>query len=113
MAVGQEESVVAIPATSIRRNALGSVVYVIGRGTARGNSETDTLRAQRRIVTVRSSIDFDATTQQQLVVIESGLAAGERIAANGAFKLRDGIRVNLLEQAPPGGTLQRDNGQEG
>lgn len=107
VAVGQEESVVAIPATSIRRNALGSVVYVIGRGTAGGNTETETLRAQRRSVTVGSSIDFDATTQQQLVVIESGLAAGERIAANGAFKLRDGIRVNLLEQAPPGGTVQR------
>jgi membrane fusion protein (multidrug efflux system) len=109
VSVGDLESVIAVPATAIRRSALGTVVYVIGSAPASpsdskksGDSESEALRAQRRSVTVGERIDFDPTTQQQLVVVETGLEAGERIAANGAFKLRDGIKVNLLEQRPAG-----------
>ena len=107
VSLGEKQSVVAVPATAIRRNALGTIVYVIARAPAgtkdqqkSGNFETEALRAQRRSVTVGQRLEFDPTIQQQLVVIEDGLKAGERIAANGAFKLRDGIRVNLLEQPP-------------
>ena len=107
VALGELLNVVAVPATAVRKDALGAVVYVIATGPASkddakksGNAETEALRAHRRSVTVGDNIDFDPTTQQQFVVIESGLEPGERIAANGAFKLRDGIKVNLLEQGP-------------
>ncbi|MGI9285534.1 MAG: hypothetical protein ACR2P1_09100 [Pseudomonadales bacterium] len=35
--------------------------------------------------------------QNQSVIVVSGLQAGERVAANGAFKLRDGVLVNAKE----------------
>lgn len=111
VAIGELQTVVAVPMTAIRRNALGSSVYVVGRGTVIGgnagseypiDAEANALRAQRRPVTVGNTIDFDPTTQQQMVAIQGGLSAGERIAANGAFKLRDSMRVNVLNGGPSG-----------
>ena len=96
---------VAVPATAIRRNSLGANVYVVdgnSQSNARIGTERAVTRAARRPVTLGSTLDFDPTTQQQMVVIESGLAAGERIAANGAFKLRDGMRLNILTGGPAG-----------
>ena len=37
--------------------------------------------------------------RNQHVIIIDGLNAGERLAANGAFKLREGVLVNALPQA--------------
>lgn len=110
VAVGDPQSVVAVPATAIRRNSLGANVYVVdsnakpnsAHSNSAINAETDTIRARRRSVTTGSAIDFDPTTQQQIIVIESGLAAGERVVANGAFKLRDGMRLNVLAGGPAG-----------
>lgn len=114
VSIGELQNVVAVPATAIRRSTLGTVVYVVGTNdnasdasdasedTDNNATESQETRAQRRSVIVGSSIDFDPITQQQMVVIKSGLVVGERIAANGAFKLRDGIKVNLLERQPAG-----------
>ena len=105
VSVGELQSVVAVPATAVRRNSLGSNVYVVDSNShsdSQVNSETVVTRAKRRPVTVGSAIDFDPTTQQQMIVIKSGLAAGERVVANGAFKLRDGTRLNILTGGPAG-----------
>jgi len=72
------------------------VIASANDGATQTDTENDVLRAARRSVTVGRAVDFDATTQQQMVVITSGLNAGERIAANGAFKLRDGMKVNVI-----------------
>lgn len=105
VALGPRQNVVAVPATAIRRNSLGANVYIVDDDSTQSsqtNTESTVTRAIRRPVIVGSTLDFDPTTQQQMVVINSGLAAGERIAANGAFKLRDGMRLNILTRSPTG-----------
>jgi membrane fusion protein (multidrug efflux system) len=37
------------------------------------------------------------------VIITSGLVVGDRVAAFGSFKLRDGVLVAIIGDAPPAG----------
>ena len=34
-----------------------------------------------------------------LILIEGGLAAGDQVAASGSFKLREGVRVSVADDA--------------
>lgn len=87
----QPFDVVTVPATALRYDASGNHVYVIrdvdtkGDNGAAGKKE---LRAAKRAVTPGAQHDA-------WVVISEGLAAGERVAANGSYKLRDGMLVNV------------------
>lgn len=80
--VGGSRSVVAIPASALRKGPGGDHVFVLA------DDEKGKTRAHLRQVTVDS-------LQGDEVVIASGLDAGERVAASGAFKLREAALVAL------------------
>ncbi|MBE1288303.1 MAG: efflux RND transporter periplasmic adaptor subunit [Alteromonadaceae bacterium] len=74
-----------IPNTALRYDALGSYVFVLD------TDEDGKLRAKREDVVVLSQGDRHS-------FIERSLPAGTQIANIGAFKLRNGILVNLAQQ---------------
>ncbi len=78
--VSVSRKVVAVPVSALRRGPEGDHVFVIAND-AEGKS-----RSQQRLV--RSG-----TMVGDLVLIESGLKAGEQIATSGSFKLREGALV--------------------
>ncbi len=81
-----------VPATAIRRDTFGASVYVIENTSEEGKS---TARARKRSVTLGNIADLDQSGD--LTIITQGLRPGERIAAIGAFKLRDGSLVAAQE----------------
>ncbi|MGH8020371.1 MAG: efflux RND transporter periplasmic adaptor subunit [Opitutaceae bacterium] len=83
---GPMHATVAIPASALRRGPAGDQVFVIENG------EDGRPRAFAR--TVQSG----AETGDE-VLIESGLEAGERVAASGSFKLRESILVAIVNKA--------------
>lgn len=92
--MGDVRSLVSVPAQAVRRDSLGASVYVLTDVEEEGGRK---LRAARRSVRVASTgLPDDADH----LVIEEGLRAGERIAASGAFKLRDGSQVLVVETDP-------------
>lgn len=88
VATGKREHWVRVPATAVTSDPLGSYVFVL-------EPEGDTYRARRRPVEV-------GVESETWVGIKSGLRAGELIAANGAFKLREGLKVFRGERPPTG-----------
>jgi len=89
--VGAEQNVTLVPMSAVRRDAFGANVYVL-HPAEEGARATE--RAEKRIVTL-------GPQRGELVVITAGLRPGERVAANGAFKLRDGILVNAVAADRP------------
>jgi membrane fusion protein (multidrug efflux system) len=89
--VGLARTVVAVPASALRKGPAGDHVFVLAE------DEHGKTRAHLRAVKV------DAL-QGDTVVISSGIEAGERIAASGAFKLREAALVALARpQSDVGG----------
>jgi membrane fusion protein (multidrug efflux system) len=86
VAVGSELTVVQVPNMAVRYDLVGPHVFVLD---PLDGAERGTDRARRRPVTPGPEID-------QMIVISAGLQVGERVAANGAFKLREGLLVNAL-----------------
>ncbi len=87
--VGSPVSAVVVPVTALRKGPGGDHVFVL----AEVDGQT---RAQLRSVT-SGPVTGDSA------VILSGLEAGERVAASGSFKLREGVLVHVsdgAEQAP-------------
>jgi membrane fusion protein (multidrug efflux system) len=84
--VGTERSVVLVPVSAVRKGPGGDHVYVLAAGA------TGELRASLRAVHAGPTLGDEA-------VILSGVSAGERVAAAGSFKLREGVRVVLAEEA--------------
>lgn len=82
--VGVVQTAVALPASALRKGPEGDHVFVLV-ADEQGNT-----RAQVRQVRV------DAMTGDE-VVIGEGIAAGERVAASGSFKLRDAALVSVQE----------------
>lgn len=76
---------VAIPASALRKGPAGDFVFVVQ------TDEAGHTRALSREVKVEA-------LKGDEVVIRDGLAAGERVAASGSFKLRDQV---LVAVAPP------------
>jgi membrane fusion protein (multidrug efflux system) len=87
--VGGTREVVAVPVSALRRGPEGDHVFAI-TADSKGQS-----RASMRLVK-------SGMTMGDEVLIESGLAAGEPVAASGSFKLRDGVLVTDAAQAPQG-----------
>ena len=77
-----EHDVIAVPVTAIQYDSSGTFVYLITP------AENDKLRAEIRKVTI-------GTEKNRHVIIAKGLQAGEKIAANGAYKLSDKLLVNV------------------
>ena len=78
--VGPPTAAVAIPVSALRKGPTGDHVFVV-EADAQGQ-----LRAHPRPVGVGSVLG------DELLVV-SGLAPGERVAAGGSFKLREGVLV--------------------
>ena len=89
-------AVVVVPATAVRRDALGTSVYVIEAVEEGGQAK---YRARKRRVTLANVLSSEA--QDDTVIVSEGLQPGEQIAAIGAFKLRDGGLV-VPGEAQPG-----------
>lgn len=77
---------VVVPTTAVRRAAYANSVFVIAP------DESGTVRAHQRYVSLGQTVGED-------VIVLDGLKPGEKIAAAGSFKLRDGVAVMV---APPG-----------
>ncbi len=90
--IGDVETQVAVPTVAVRRASFGDHVFVIGPGKQEGDTP-QTLRAAQRFITLGPAIG------SQTVVV-SGLNAGDQLAGDGAFKLRDGAMV--MPAPPPG-----------
>lgn len=81
--VGSATEMLRVPATAVRRDAFGTSVFVLVPAATDADAPE---RAERRDVDVER---IDA----RHAYLRSGLEAGEKVAADGAFKLRDGILV--------------------
>jgi len=86
--VGESRKVVTVPVSALRRGPEGDHVYVIG------NDPKGKSRSQQRLVK-------SGAMNGDVIVIESGLKAGEIVAAAGSFKLREGALVAVAD-APKG-----------
>jgi membrane fusion protein (multidrug efflux system) len=85
--VGEARDVVAVPASALRKGPGGDHVFVLAEDD-KGNT-----RAHLRAVTVDS-------LQGDEVVLTAGVEPGERVAASGAFKLREAALVALAQPQP-------------
>ncbi len=83
--MGEPTSVAVLPATAVRHSGFSAQAYVI---VSRQEDNEEVLRAELRTVTLGDQRD------QQVVILE-GVKVGERVAATGAFKLRDGMRLRV------------------
>ncbi|HEU5135612.1 MAG TPA: efflux RND transporter periplasmic adaptor subunit [Steroidobacteraceae bacterium] len=82
--VGTARKVVVVPASALRKGPGGDHVFVLTE------DESGQTRAYQRTVTVEA-------LRGDEVVISSGIKAGERVAASGAFKLREAALVALAQ----------------
>jgi len=79
-------AVLAVPLAAVRRAAYGDHVFVIGAPAAGDKGP----RAEQRFVRTGPVVGAD-------IVILDGLAAGERVATEGSFKLRQGSLVQVTD----------------
>ncbi|MEM7018539.1 MAG: hypothetical protein AAF512_14510, partial [Pseudomonadota bacterium] len=87
--LGSAQSATVVPATAVRRDALGASVYVLEPVEENGRQKTRARRRKIELAALRGT-DLDTQKSSELVVVANGLEPGEEIAAIGAFKLRDG-----------------------
>ena len=78
--VGKSSSAVAIPVSALRKGPDGDHVWVIAADPAGAP------RAHERKIE-------SGPVLGEVVIVLDGLKAGERVAASGSFKLREGVRV--------------------
>jgi membrane fusion protein (multidrug efflux system) len=88
--VGGPRKVVAIPVSALRRGPEGDHVFVVAP------DKEGKPRALMRMVKGGAVLGDE-------VIVESGLTAGEPVAASGSFKLREGVLVADAGQAPQQG----------
>lgn len=84
--IGPTRDAVVVPVSALRKGPGGDHVFVIA---AAKDGKT---RAQLRLVTAGPVLGDE-------IVIVDGLAAGERVAASGSFKLRDAALIAVAEPA--------------
>lgn len=85
--VGPARRVVTVPVSALRKAPAGAHVFVVAPDA--GGQPRAGLRA----------VQAGAVLGDE-VVIESGLALGEQVAASGSFKLRDGVLVVIVPPDP-------------
>jgi membrane fusion protein, multidrug efflux system len=78
--VATREQAVVVPAQTVMQGPQGAYLYVIKQG--------DTV--ERRTVQV-------AATENNLAVIEKGLADGERVVVEGQYRLTEGVKVSVRQ----------------
>jgi membrane fusion protein, multidrug efflux system len=77
---GPPQPTLVVPATALRKSPEGDQVFVVSTA---GDGQ---LRAEARRVETGALVGDN-------VLVRTGLAAGEKVATSGSFKLRDGMRV--------------------
>ena len=82
--VGESSDAVVIPVSALRKGPEGDHVWVVEADAA------GALRAHERKVGERAVLG-------ETVIVLSGVEAGQRLAASGSFKLREGVRVQAAE----------------
>ncbi len=85
--VGTASEYTSIPLTAVRRASYGDHVFVINE------SKPGEMRASQRFVKL-------GPTMGQNVIVTDGVKAGDRLAAVGSFKLREGVQVMPAPEAP-------------
>lgn len=80
--VGPSRMAIAIPVSALRKGPGGDQVFLIQP------DEHGKTRAQARLVESGAMLGDE-------IIIHSGLAAGDRVAASGSFKLRNGVLVAI------------------
>jgi membrane fusion protein (multidrug efflux system) len=88
---GTVQSLVSVPASAVRKGPAGDHVFVLA-DTGNGSA-----RAETRPVSIVAQLGDEA-------LIGDGLAAGERVAASGSFKLREDVLVALAGDTVSTGT---------
>ncbi|MDR3517455.1 MAG: efflux RND transporter periplasmic adaptor subunit [Azospirillaceae bacterium] len=81
--VDQRHDGLTVPAVAVRHGPYGDFVWLVGAN--------DTVRSHR--VTVGSAVD-------DRILIDQGVAPGDRVVIDGYYRLDDGVRVSI-EAAPP------------
>ncbi len=94
ISVGSPLQVLSVPATALRNDAFGPHVFILRPAE---DGAPAPFRAQRREVTLLEMRDARA-------YIRSGIEAGEQVATDGSFKLRDGVLVNVSSVTNNGAT---------
>jgi len=89
--VGASGTAVAIPVSALRKGPGGDHVFVL---VADSTGQT---RAHARPVLSGAALGEE-------VMILSGLASGEQVAASGSFKLREGVKVTIAAAQPAAGS---------
>ncbi len=100
VASAASQAVLAVPLAAVRRAAYGDHVYVIGTAGSDGGG----LRAEQRFVQTGPVVGKD-------IVILKGLAAGERVATEGSFKLSQGSLVRIATPEKQAGAVPRSGAQ--
>ena len=88
--LGEPRVITLVPTVAVRRDAFSANVFVLVPAEEGARAAE---RAQKRQVQL-------GPQRGELVVITDGLKPGERVAANGAFKLREGVLVNAQAMEP-------------
>ncbi len=83
MQVNTLEAALSVPSAAIQRGALGTFVYVV---------KPDNSVSVRRVRT--------GTTEGDWVSVQSDLEAGERVVTDGADRLREGAKVEVITPPP-------------
>lgn len=97
--VGAARTAVLVPVSAVRKGPGGDHVFAIEPG------QDGSTRAYVRPVRVGAMVGDE-------IVIEEGLAAGEQVAASGAFKLRDAVLVAIAGDPVAGVTGAESGTQE-
>jgi membrane fusion protein (multidrug efflux system) len=83
----QEQKVLVVPATAILSNPYGDSVYVIEPAPAAAGTNS------APGLVVRQQIVRTGRAKGDIVTIQTGLKAGEKVASSGVFKLRNRMAV--------------------
>jgi len=89
----EEQPVLVIPATSVLSAPSGETVYVIEPEPAK--------EGEKPALIVRQQLVRTGRTRGDLVAIETGLKAGEKVVRAGGFKLRNKMRVTENNEIMP------------
>lgn len=86
--IGEPSKCIVVPVTAVRRASFGDHVFVVVPSEKPGE-----FRAKQRFIKLGEAIG-------ETVIVLSGVTAGEELAADGSFKLREGA---LVMRGGPGG----------
>lgn len=93
LALGRADEVVRVPATALVAATYGDSVFVVEQETDEASGTARLVAKQRFVRTGRAEGDFVAITE--------GLQPGETVVSAGAFKLRNGVPVEVNNDMAP------------